>query len=92
MTAIETTTFTRPARSVTQLAAAIIRPLRPERAARRSQQRQVVLTVELTEPRGRRWAALGGGDTIAEAIAFARDSAPEGRAWEPVSWTEVYAC
>ncbi len=88
-----TTTFlTRPARSVTQRAAAIIRLPRPGRAARRAQQRQVVLTVELTEPRGRRWTALGGGNTIAEAIAFARDSAPEGRAWEPVSWTEVYAC
>jgi hypothetical protein len=52
---------------------------------------QVVLLVELCEPNGGRWEAIGGGATVAEAIEFALASAPADRKWKPVSWTEPYS-
>jgi hypothetical protein len=51
---------------------------------------QYVLRVDFVGPGGRRWSALGGGATLAEAIGFARDSSPSGVAWELVGWRDVY--
>ena len=51
-----------------------------------------VLRVEFvsSDGRGRGWHALGGGNTLADAIAFARDSCPTDSTWEPVHWNDVY--
>jgi hypothetical protein len=37
---------------------------------------QRVVVVEFESNDGSRWRALGGGHTLAEAIAYARDSTP----------------
>jgi len=51
---------------------------------------QYVIRVDFEAPDGRRWATLGGGATIADAIGFARQSCPSGIAWEPVDWNHLY--
>ena len=51
---------------------------------------QHILTVEFVSPDGRMWQAIGGGDTLADAIAFARDSCPAGTTWQPVGCTDLY--
>lgn len=51
---------------------------------------QVVLMVDLASPEGREWWAVGVGDTLAEALAFARDSCPTGTNWEPTRWNDLY--
>jgi hypothetical protein len=51
---------------------------------------QVVLMVDFTSPRGRTWWAVGLGDTLAEAIAFAQDSCPTGTTWQPTRWNDLY--
>jgi xanthine/CO dehydrogenase XdhC/CoxF family maturation factor len=57
-------------------------------AARRRPIRQVVLRVDF-ESNGRRWAAIGGGATVRDAIAAARESLPDGT-WTAVSWNDLY--
>jgi hypothetical protein len=51
---------------------------------------QVVLMVDLISPQGRTWSAVGLGDTLAEALAFARDSCPTDTTWQPVRWNDLY--
>ena len=51
---------------------------------------QHILMVEFTSPDGRAWQAIGGGDTLADAIAFAQDSCPTDATWQPISWNELY--
>jgi xanthine/CO dehydrogenase XdhC/CoxF family maturation factor len=51
---------------------------------------QRVLLVEFVSSDGRSWQAVGGGNTRAAAIAFARDSCPTGVRWEPVRWSALY--
>jgi hypothetical protein len=51
---------------------------------------QVVLMVDLISPEGRTWWAVGLGDNLAEALAFARDSCPTGATWQPVRWNDLY--
>ena len=63
--------------------------LRPARAEARSSSR-VVLDVELEDRRGGRWRAVGGGSTLEEALAFARGSAPDGRHWRVVRFSDLY--
>jgi hypothetical protein len=53
-------------------------------------QAQRILTVELRSPDGRASTAIGGGDTLAEAIDWARESCPHGTTWEPVGWEDLY--
>ena len=52
--------------------------------------RQLSLMVEFSSRGGRSWRAIGGGGTIADAIAFARDSCPTDATWHAISWTELY--
>ncbi|HUE68647.1 MAG TPA: hypothetical protein VMP38_10725 [Candidatus Acidoferrum sp.] len=59
-------------------------PPRPSAAA------QLSLMVEFTSPDGRTWQAIGGGDTLSAAIAFAQDSCPTDAIWQPISWTDLY--
>ena len=51
---------------------------------------QHILMVEFTSPDGRTLQAIGGGDTLAAAIAFAQDSCPTDATWQPISWTDLY--
>jgi hypothetical protein len=48
-----------------------------------------VLNVTLRNDVGDEWRAVGGGGTLAEALAFALESAPAGR-WTPVAWQDLY--
>ena len=46
--------------------------------------------VDFTSPEGRNWSAVGGGDNLADAIAFARDSCPTDTTWRPLDWNDLY--
>ena len=63
--------------------------LSPARAEAPSSSR-VVLDVEFEDRRGRRYSAVGGGSTLEEALAFARESAPDGHHWRVVRFTDLY--
>ena len=39
---------------------------------------------------GDKWSAIGGGDSIPEAIAAARGALPSGVDWELVRWNHLY--
>jgi len=51
---------------------------------------QVVLMVDFSSPEGRTWWAVGVGDTLADAIAFAEDSCPTDTTWQPTRWNDLY--
>lgn len=51
---------------------------------------QHILMVEFTSPDGRAWQAVGGGETLADAIAFAQDSCPTNTTWQPIRWNDLY--
>jgi hypothetical protein len=46
--------------------------------------------VDVTSPEGRTWWAVGIGDTLAEALAFAQDSCPTDTTWQPIRWNDLY--
>jgi hypothetical protein len=46
--------------------------------------------VDFASPDGRRWWAVGVGDTLAEALAFAQDSCPADATWQPTNWNDLY--
>jgi hypothetical protein len=52
--------------------------------------REVVLMVDFTSPEGRTWWAVGVGDTLVDALAFARDSCPTDTTWNPLGWNDLY--
>jgi hypothetical protein len=52
---------------------------------------QRILSVEFRSPDGRHWHAIGGGDTVAEAIIFARESCPNDATWDIVGWEDLFA-
>ena len=51
---------------------------------------QVVLMVDFSSPEGRTWWAVGVGDTLAEALAFAQDCCPADTTWQPTRWNDLY--
>jgi hypothetical protein len=51
---------------------------------------QVVLMVDFSSPEGGSWWAVGVGDTLAEALAFAQDSCPTDTTWQPTRWNDLY--
>jgi len=51
---------------------------------------QVVLMVDFVSPEGRTWWAVGVGDTLADAIAFAQDSCPTDTTWQPPRSNDLY--
>jgi len=51
---------------------------------------QRVLRIDFESPSGRRWSAIGGGASIEEAIAFAREAAPTGHYWRVIRISDVY--
>ena len=58
---------------------------RPDRGTTR----QLVVRVDF-ESRDGRWSAIGGGETLAEALAFARESLPADRHWRVTRIRELY--
>jgi hypothetical protein len=44
------------------------------------------LRISLEGPNGETWSAIGGGETLADAL----ESAPTDRRWRVVRWTRVY--
>ena len=64
--------------------------VRPSDHTLQSTSRQYVLTVEFESNSGERWSAVGGGASIGDAIAFARESAPDDRYWRAIKLTDVY--
>jgi hypothetical protein len=48
-----------------------------------------ILRVEF-EAGPERWSAIGGGGSVDEAIAFARESLPTGCRWRAVCWSDLY--
>jgi len=60
------------------------------RELRRMSSSPYVLDVTLRDDAGEEWRAVGGGNTLAEALAFAGSSAPSGRRWTPVAWEDLY--
>lgn len=51
---------------------------------------QHLLLVELASADGRAWQAIGAGDTLADAIAFAQGSCPADTTWHAVGWNDLY--
>ena len=51
---------------------------------------QRILAVDFRSPDGRYWNAIGGGATVAAALAYARESCPADTTWEPVTWNDLY--
>ena len=49
-----------------------------------------LLNVDFRSAGGEEASAIGGGDSIPEAIAAARDALPVGLEWEPVRWNHLY--
>lgn len=78
-------THRKPVARLTVPAGTVI-PFPPTEAAHA----QHILTVEFTSPNGCTWQAIGGGDTLADAIAFAQDNCPTDASWQPISWTDLY--
>src|SRR5581483_3074737 len=58
-------------------------------SSREAARRQHILMVVFTSPDGCIWQAIGGGDILAEAVAFARDSCPADATWRPISWSDL---
>ena len=52
--------------------------------------RERVLMVDFSSPEGRTWWAVGAGDSLADALAFARDSCPSDTAWRATRWNDLY--
>ena len=51
---------------------------------------QIVLNVVFESNDGERRSAVGGGDSLDDAIAFARDSVPRDRNWRVIRFRELY--
>jgi hypothetical protein len=49
-----------------------------------------VLAVKLAGPRGERWSAVGVGESVEAALAWARESAPSGTSWLIAGWVDLY--
>ena len=67
--------------------------LRPPRPVGRPQSRRFnrhLINVEFVAPGGESWAAVGGGESVAEAVAAARDALPLGPDWDVERWSDLY--
>ena len=65
------------------------RPSRPGAAARPAFNAHL-LSVDFEASDGRQWSAVGGGESVAEAIAAARESLPPGADWDVTRWNALY--
>ena len=46
--------------------------------------------MDFEAPGGEQGSAIGGGDSIPDAIAAARDSLPHGVEWDVVRWNHLF--
>jgi hypothetical protein len=67
-----------------------VRPFCPVAAPAPRRFNRYLITVEFVAPGGESWAAVGGGESVAEAIASARDTLPAGPAWDVERWSDLY--
>jgi hypothetical protein len=51
---------------------------------------QRILAVEFRSGDGRSWNAIGGGATVAAAIAHARNGCPDDTIWTALAWSDLY--
>jgi hypothetical protein len=51
---------------------------------------QRIVAVEFVSLDGRTWTAIGGGATVAAAIASAQESCPDDTSWQPLDWNDLY--
>lgn len=49
-----------------------------------------LLSVDFASIDGREWSSVGGGDTVVDAIASAREALPLGIDWDVARWNELY--
>ena len=63
---------------------------RPIRATEPERFNQHLLNVTFEATDGGRRSAFGGGETIAEAVAAAREELPAGSEWTVARWAPVY--
>ena len=49
-----------------------------------------LLSVEFESRYGEQWTAIGGGETIDEAIRCAREALPVGAPWAVARWNDLY--
>jgi hypothetical protein len=74
---------------------AIRPPLPPLRRRRRALAAQppfnrYLLSVHFEAPDDEEWSAIGGGESVAEAIAAAREALPDGPDWDVARWNHLY--
>jgi hypothetical protein len=62
-------------------------PLRRETAGRFN---AYLLNVDFEAPGGKQWSAVGGGESVAEAIAAAQRALPAEPAWSVSGWNHLY--
>ena len=51
---------------------------------------QHILAVTFRSADGRRWRAVGGGETVLAAIDWARECCPDDAVWEAETWNDLY--
>jgi hypothetical protein len=68
---------------------ATILELRPRPLSRPSRYDQHLLSVTFESADGRRLSAFGGGESVVEAVAAAREELPAGE-WTVARWAPVY--
>jgi hypothetical protein len=49
-----------------------------------------LLNIEFEGPSGEHWSSVGGGETVADAIASAREALPLGVGWDVARWNDLY--
>jgi hypothetical protein len=49
-----------------------------------------LLSVDFHAPGGDEWSAIGGGDSVPEAIAAAREALPHGPDWDVARWNHLF--
>jgi hypothetical protein len=60
------------------------------RLADRAAAKQHILAVTFRSTDGRRWSAVGGGETVAAATEWARECCPGDTVWELESFSDLY--
>jgi len=56
----------------------------------RATPKQHVLAVTFRSSDDRSWHAVGGGETVAAAIEWARESCPDDTIWKAENWDDLY--
>jgi hypothetical protein len=49
-----------------------------------------LLSVDFEAAGGEQWSSVGGGESVADAIASAREALPLGVEWDVVRWNDLY--